>query len=155
MQRREAHRVHVGAAARDDLAEARGFHVQHHHLALRGGTDGGDHVEPVIADRIDVILGPDDAELRERAAVASIHVAEHGELSAERALVHLRHLGVVGQRDGAGELVLGDDLLQRVAAEEVQLVARARRAFGELEEMDVTARDAGGEDAVGDEVKTH
>ena len=92
---------------------------------------------------------------RERAAVASIHVAEHGELSAERALVHLRHLGVVGQRDGAGELVLGDDLLQRVAAEEVQLVARARRAFGELEEMDVAARDAGGEDAVGDEVKTH
>jgi hypothetical protein len=43
-----------------------------------------------------------------------------------------------------------DDFLQRVTAEEVQLAACPRRALGELEEMNVAARDAGREHAVSD-----
>src|SRR5688572_20916587 len=129
--------------------------MQHHELAASGALYGGQYVEPVIAHGIDVILRPDDAHLRHRAAVAPEEIAKHGELSAQRTLVDLAHFDVIREGDGAGKLVFLDDFLECVATEEIQLVTRPRRAIGEFEEMDIAARDAGGEDAVGDEMKTH
>jgi len=45
-----------------------------------------------------------------------VHIAEHRELSAERALIDLWHFCVIGQRDRAGQLVLLQNLTKGVPA---------------------------------------
>ena len=97
----------------------------------------------------------DGVERGHRAAVAPVEIAEQLHLSAERAGVRLRHDRAVGQRDRAGQIVFPNDLLQRVTAEEIQFVAILRRALGELEEMNVSYRDARRENTVRQKVEAH
>ena len=77
---------------------------------------------------------------------------EHGQLPTERALIDLRHLGVIGEGYGSGDLMLLEDLLERVAAKKIQFII-AGRALSQLQEVDIAASDTRAENPVGNEMK--
>ena len=74
-------------------------------------------------------------------------------LSGEGALVDLGHLRAIGQGDSAGHLVLAQDFLEGMAAEEIQFVPGAGRRLGKFQKMNIASGDAGGENAVADEME--
>src|SRR5205809_2494946 len=111
------------------------------------------HIKPVIARGVDKVVGTHVAELREAAPVTRVNVAKHRKLTPEGALVDLRHFGIVGQGYGGGDFVLFEDLLERVASEEVQFVPGPRGRLRQLQEVNVSTGNTGSEHAVGDEMK--